>query len=330
MIMTKKTMKTVIAAVAASTALTAAAQAESLSLQLNWTAGGDHAPLYYAQAQGWYEDAGVDLSIRQGSGSGAAATALDVGQAEVAIIDTPTALQFQAKGSDFTGVMVAYNDNAAGIYWKKSSGIEDVSGLAGKKLGAPAFDATRQMWVPAARALGLDPQSVSWVNLQPTGKVAALQSGAIDATTHFFSVHFIYENIFGDDLGYALLRDHGMNTYSLAYFASADTIAQKEDTLKAFVQVTQRAFEACFKTPEPCAEALASAVSMKGEDAALQLEYAQRVMPGEGALPIGAWDMDRVASDFALVQEAYGLPDFDAASAFTNEYIDDSVAYPSQ
>ena len=321
-------MKTLIAALAATTALAGAAEAESLSLQLNWTPGGDHAPLYYAQAQGWYTDAGVELEIRSGNGSGAAATALDVGQAEVAIIDTPTALQFQAGGSDFTGDMVAYNDNAAGIYWKKSSGIESVADLAGRQLGAPAFDATRQMWVPAARALGLDPDSVSWVNLQPTGKVAALQSGAIDATTHFYSVHFIYEDIFGDDLGYALLRDNGMNTYSLAYFASAQTIAEKEDTLEAFVQVTQRAFAACFETPEPCAEALASAVSMRGSDAARQLEYAQRVMPGTGELPVGAWDMERVASDFALVQEAYNLEDFDARSAYTNAYIDEEVAYP--
>ena len=96
-----------------------AAQAEDLSLQLNWKAGGDHAPVYYALEQGWYADAGVDLEVRQGSGSGAAAKALDVGQADMAIIDTPTALQFLGKGSKMKGVFVAYNDNAAGIYWKK-------------------------------------------------------------------------------------------------------------------------------------------------------------------------------------------------------------------
>jgi NitT/TauT family transport system substrate-binding protein len=183
------------------------AGAEGLSLQLNWTAGGDHAPVYYAQAQGWYAAAGVDLDIREGSGSGASATALEVGQAEVAIIDTPTALQFLAKGAPLNGIFVAYNDNAAGLYWKRSSGIATVADLAGKKIGAPAFDATRQMWTPYAAAIGVNADSVEWVNVQPTGKIAALQSGAIDATTHFYSVHFIYEDIFGDDLGFALIRN---------------------------------------------------------------------------------------------------------------------------
>ena len=306
------------------------AAAESLSLQLNWTAGGDHAPVYYALQEGWYKDAGVELEVRQGTGSGAAATALEAGQTEIAIIDVPTALQFQQKGAAFTGIFVAYNDNAAGLYWKKSAGIADVSQIAGKKIGAPAFDATRQMWVPVAKALGLDPASVEWVNLQPTGKVAALQSGAVDVTTHFYSVHFIYEDIFSDDLGFALLRDHGMNLYSLAYFAGDAVLASKAPTVESFVKVTQRAFATCLADQAPCAAALSKAVSMKESDASRQLEYAARVMPGVGnELPIGAWNLDRIASDYAAVQEAYGLGPFDAKARYTNRFIDTSIAYPN-
>ncbi|MEE4111022.1 MAG: ABC transporter substrate-binding protein [Halieaceae bacterium] len=319
------------AALVAPAALLAAvsAEAEELRLQLNWTAGGDHAPLYYAQQEGWYEEAGVDLEIVAGNGSGAAAQALAVGQADIAIIDTPTALQFIGNGNPIRGVFVAYNDSPYGIYWRRSSGIETVADLAGRTLGAPAFDAARQMWVPIAQAIGLDPESVNWVNLQPTAKVAALQSGAIDATTHFYSVHFVYEDVFGDDLGYTLLRDEGLNPYGLAYFASDDTITNHGDALRAMVHVTQRAFAFCLETPEPCAQALASAVSMRTEDAARQLEYAARVMPGLGnTLPIGAWDGARVADDYDLVSAAFELTPFDPAEAFTNEFLDMTIAYP--
>lgn len=308
---------------------TFSAQAEDLSLQLNWKAGGDHAPIYYAIKQGWYKDAGVDLEVRQGSGSGAAAKALQVGQADMAIIDTPTALQFLAKGSKSKGVFVAYNDNAAGIYWKKSSGISNVKDLTGKKIGAPAFDAVRSMWVPIADAIGLKADDVTWVNLQPTAKVAALRSGSVDATTHFYSVHFIYEDIFGDDLGYALLRDEGMNNYSLAYYASDNSIAEKEKSVEAVVQVTQRAFATCLKNPAPCAKALSEAVSLKLSDAERQFDYASRVMAGvNNNLAIGAWDQARLVKDFAVVQQAYGLDDLDTSTVFTNKYIDMSVTYP--
>lgn len=316
---------------ATAAAFASPAMAEDLRLQLNWTAGGDHAPLYYAQNQGWYADAGVGLEIVPGTGSGAAAQALAVGQADIAIIDTPTALQFLAQGAPLNGIFVAYNDNAAGLYWRRSSGIETVADIAGRTIGAPAFDATRQMWIPYAQALGIDPDSVEWVNVQPTGKVAALQSGAIDVTTHFYSVHFIYEDIFGDDLGFALMRDHGMNLYSLAYFASDGAIAEKSETVRSFVNVTQRAFAFCLETPEPCAEALSSAVSMRLSDAERQVEYAALVMPGiDNPLAVGEWDMARVAADYAVVQSAFGLAEIDAAAAFTNAYIDTTIAYPAR
>jgi len=42
--------------------------AESVNLTLNWTPTADHSPFYYAKAQGWYEIAGIDLSIETGKG----------------------------------------------------------------------------------------------------------------------------------------------------------------------------------------------------------------------------------------------------------------------
>jgi hypothetical protein len=70
---------------------------------------------------------------------------------------------------------------------------------------------------------------------------------------------------------------------------------------------------------------------MKQSDAARQLDYAMRVMPGtDNPNPIGAWDLDRVKADYAVVQQAFGLPDLDAAAAFTNAFIDPAIAYPAK
>lgn len=307
-----------------------AAAQEHLSLMLNWKAGGDHAPLYYALEQGWFSEAGIDLEIIQGNGSGAAATALSVNQVDMAIIDMPTALQYKGQGSDIIGVFVAYNDSANGIYWKKSSGIETVADLPGHKLGAPASDAARQIWGAIANAIDIDPASVEWVNIQPTAKVAALQSGAIDATTHMYSVHFIYEDVFGDDLGFALLRDNGLNPYGLTYFTNGTAAAEKTELVRSMVHVTQKAFQFCLETPEPCSTALSVAVSMKAGDAARELEYASRVIPGQGnTLPIGAFNPERVALDYQMVSETFEITPYEPGTAFTNDFIDTTINYPN-
>ena len=135
-----------------------------------------------------------------------------------------------------------------------------------------------------------------------------------------------WEDIFGDDLGYALMRDRGLNPYGLSYFASDDAIEKKSDAIKAMVQVTKKAFAACLSNPAPCADALSEAASMKQSDALRQFEYSARVMTGD--LAVGAWDGKRVAEDYDVVNDSYEITAFDPASAFTNEFIDYSITYP--
>ena len=59
---------------------------------LNWIAGGDHAPYYYAKQEGWYEAAGLDLSIEVGQGSTFAAQRVGLGQTPIGLADLGTVL----------------------------------------------------------------------------------------------------------------------------------------------------------------------------------------------------------------------------------------------
>ena len=59
-----------IAAFLASAPVCGARAAEPVSLLLNWTPTADHSPFYYAKQQGWYEKAGLDVTIEIGKGSG--------------------------------------------------------------------------------------------------------------------------------------------------------------------------------------------------------------------------------------------------------------------
>ena len=62
-----------LAALAALALGAAPAAAQKLSFTLNWVAGGDHAPYFYAQKMGWYKQAGIDVDFETGRGSAASA-----------------------------------------------------------------------------------------------------------------------------------------------------------------------------------------------------------------------------------------------------------------
>ena len=319
-----------MAAAAALCAAPAAAQ-EDVTIILNWTAGGDHAPIYWAAAEGWYEEAGIDLSIEEGRGSGASVQRVGVGAAPIGIADMPTVLNGRGGGADVVAVMALYVNSPYGIYWVRGGEIETVRDLAGRTIGNPPFDAARQMWPAIARVLGMDPDSVEFVNIAPEAKVASLQSGVIDATTHFYNVHYIYERIFGDDMGFVALRDVGFNPYGNAFIVHGPFLAENPDLVRGFVQTTQRAYAACVENPDPCVTALAEAASQRAEDVRANWDLVVELMTDENAMVsgLGHFDPTRMAETYGFVAASFDFDSYEVEDAYTNDFIDSEIVLPA-
>src|SRR5207247_10857105 len=96
-----------IAGLALALALPAApcAAAESVNLILNWTPTADHSPLYYDKAQGWYEKAGIDLTIEVGKGSGVSSLTVGSGGSPFGIADLASMLVSYSKACDVAALM---------------------------------------------------------------------------------------------------------------------------------------------------------------------------------------------------------------------------------
>jgi len=157
-----------IAALLAAAALPAAAQ-QTLDFILNWVPGGDHAPYYYAKKLGWYAKEGIDLQLEPGKGSALAVQKVGAGANPIGLADMGNVLLGKAKGADSVAVYNVYANSPQGLYWLKSSGIKGIKDFPGKKIGNPAADGARPMWPALAKANGIDPKSVTWVNIeQPT------------------------------------------------------------------------------------------------------------------------------------------------------------------
>lgn len=321
---------TALAAVFAAGMLQATA-AEQINFVLNWVPGGDHAPVYWAKEQGWYSDAGIDLVIENGTGSGASAKKVGIGRNQVGIADLPTVLHAIGKGADIVAVMNIYANSPYGIYWKKSSGIKTFTDLKGRTIGNPPFDAARQMWPAIAKVLKIDPDSVKFVNVKPNAKVSSMISGAIDATTNFYNVHYIYQRIFKDDMGFVALRDLGYNPYGNSIIANGAWAKANEDVLKNFVSVTQKAYAACVKEPQPCIDTLAKAGSQKVEDVTENWKLVVELMTHKTSVEnaIGYFDDDRMKDDYDGVRASFkDIEDFDVKASYSNAYLDMSVKMP--
>lgn len=311
---------------AAALAVSAGCQAqEKLNFVLNWLPGADHAPIFYAQKMGWYKQAGVDLNIENGKGSGFAAQKVAVGESQLGIVDMMTAFAVRGKGAEMTAVMALYANSPFGFYWKKSSGIKAPKDFVGKKIGTPPADAARTVWAAIAKSFGIPENSITWVNVSPEGKIAALQTGAIDVTAHFYSVHYVYEHAFGPDMGFVAMRDIGFNPYSNAIFANPKAAKEKSAAIKKFVAVTQRAYVTCIETPAPCIDALSQAASQKPEDVLASWNNTKQLLVDENSKKVafGYFDPARMVNDYKLAKDSYSdMKDFAVTDLYSNEFLD--------
>ena len=321
-----------LAALAAA-AMPALAQ-QKVDFVLSWVPGGDHAPHFYAKKMGWYQQAGIDLHIEPGKGSAASVQRVATGATPIGISDMATALTLRGKGADVVGVYNIFANSAQGLYWLKSSGIKSVKDLAGKKIGNPPGDAARVMWPALAKANGMDPNSVTWVNIDANGKLAALRAHAIDATTQFYNIHHIFQRALGDDMGFLAWRDAGFNQYGNTVIVNADYLKKNRKVVENFVKVTQRAFAACVATPKPCIDALVEAnTALKHDNEMTNWSLVEVLMRDKftETVALGYMDPQRMAADYDLVKTYVGLEKpYDVKTAYTNEFLDRSVRMPKK
>jgi NitT/TauT family transport system substrate-binding protein len=302
---------------------------QRVTLILNYIPTADHSPYFYAKAQGWYKEAGIDLDIEVGKGSAFAAQTVGAGAAQFGIADLPTMFVARGKGADLVAIMNVYANSPQGFYWLKSSGIKGPQDFPGHTIGNPPGDAARVMWPAFAKDAHIDPDSVHFVNVAPAAKMATLRSRQVDIITDFYNEHDLKVREFGSDLGFLAWRSVGLNLYGNSVITTASILKTQPDLAKKFVQIAQRAFAACVANSAPCLDALFASAS--GLDRRVQEDQWQRIKElmasPEGATnALGWFDPKRVASDYQVVKANIGFDTpFDPTGAVTNALLDTGI-----
>jgi NitT/TauT family transport system substrate-binding protein len=318
-----------VAAAAAVLAVPAFAAEQKLDFILNWVPGGDHAPYYYAKKMGWYQKEGIDLNLEPGKGSALSTQRVAAGANPIGLADMAGVLVVDGKGADAVAVFNVYANSPQGMYWLKSSGIKGIKDFPGKKIGNPAGDAARVMWPALAKANGIDPNSVTWVNIDPNAKLAALKAHTIDITTSFYNLHHVFKRELGDDMGFLAWRDAGLNTYGNSVIVNGEYLKKHRDTIAKFVKVTQRAFATCVKDPKPCVQALIDANGALNFDNELANWKLVEVLMSDKisqTVALGWHDDARMQHDYDLVREYVGIDKpYDVKTVYTNAFLDKSI-----
>ena len=242
-------------------ALPAAIAQEKMQLQLNWFQLADHAPVYLAMKKGYFKEEGIELTVLRGSGSADSAKKIDLGQADVGISDAPTVLTAISKGANLKMVAVVFDKAGNNVFFKKSANIKTPKDLVGKKIAVPPADSHRVLWPAFASLNGIDPNSVTLVNVKPEGKQAIVAAGEVDGSFDLYTSYAIWEKVLGKgEVGNLLWANFGLPIYGHTYFVNNDLIKKNPKLIEKFLRATHKGWRDAKADPKAAIDAMVEQV----------------------------------------------------------------------
>jgi len=212
---------------------------------LDWTPNTNHTGLYVAQAQGWYEEAGLEVEIVQPPENGSAHMC-GAGEAQFAIEaqDTMAAALALDEPLGITAVAAVLQHNTSGIMSRAGDGIDRPSGLTGRTYSTWDSPIELAMLENVVEADGGDFDEVKLIPNDITDEPAALQANQTDAVWVFEGWSRINAQVSDVDVDYFAFADVDptFDYYTPVIIANDDFLAEQPEAAKAFLEATARGY----------------------------------------------------------------------------------------
>jgi len=310
---------------------TAAHAQTDLPFALDWKFEGPAAPYFAAIDQGFYEDAGLNVTIEAGSGSLDAIPKVATGAFPVGMADINSLVRFldQNPGAPVIGAMMLYDKPPFAVIGRASQGIDGPKSLEGKVLGAPPPDGAWAQFPIFAAENDID---VDAITVEPVGfptREPMLAEGEVDAITGFSFTSYLNAARLGvpeDDLVTLLMADYGVDLYGNVILVNTEFAEANPEVIEGFLSATAQGWAAAVADPAGVIPSLIErnpAADAELEQRRLELAIDANVLTDAvRENGFGVIDDDRFASALEQIGTTYEFQsEPDASLYFTDAYL---------
>src|SRR5215203_5192916 len=142
----------------------AAGPKDSVTLQLKWVTQAQFAGYYAALDQGYYDEQNLDVDIKVGGPDITPEQVVASGQAEFGIDWLPSLLATRDQGGDLVNIAQVFERSGMTEVTWKDSGITDVAGMKGKKVGVWCCGNENELYAALVKN-GIDPKNKDEVTI---------------------------------------------------------------------------------------------------------------------------------------------------------------------
>lgn len=201
----------------------------------NWFAQAEHGGLYAAKEKGYYEEAGLDMTITPGGPQVSATQIVASGKAQFGMAQADEILLARQNGIPLVVVFASFQTNPQGIMVHNNQNIASAADLNGRQV---YVNSGAVYWEFLKKAYKLDDVQV----MAYTGSLAPFlddETTAIQGYVTSEPYQIAQQKVEADFL---LNADAGYNPYANVLFTTESYLKDHPDMVKAYVEATARGF----------------------------------------------------------------------------------------
>lgn len=295
---------------------------QDITVVLDWTPNTNHTGLYVARDNGYYEEAGLNVTIVQPGESGAD-TMVAAGNAQFGVSYQESVTLARTQNVPLVSIAAVIQHNTSGFAAPISKNIKSPKDFEGKVYGgwgSPVEDAMIQSMMLNENA---DPTKVENISIGDADFFTAVKRD-IDFAWIYYAWTGVEAELRGEEIDMVYLRDYAieLDYYTPVLVTNEKMIADEPDTVKAFMKATAQGYQFAMDEPEKAADLFVKAEPdldaelVKASQQWLSTRY-QDDAPRWGEQKLEVWN------NYAEWMEKYKLLEgtFDAEKAFTNDYL---------
>lgn len=294
---------------------------KEVSLRLDWVAGSEHSPYVVALEEGYFEQAGLDVTIREGEGSSVTAKLVANGNDTFGIVSAGLVVASVSQGLPIRAVATPFKSTGTAILSPGDQPVNELTDLYGKDLGVDVKSIVYQEYKAVASLNNIDTSQINEVGISDTS--VALLTGRVDAVVGVAHNEGVELETKGMDVNYLFASDLGLNVPGWAIVANTETINSDPEMVNGFVDAVMKGWEFSLDKPDEALTIFLNAYPDVDRDYATAAFPIVLILIGapEGQ-PLGYSDLEAWNQLTDLYLKAEILEeDLDRSELFTNEFV---------
>ena len=301
-----------------------------VTMQLKWVTQAQFAGYYAAKEQGYYEDEGLDVTIKPGGPDIVPEQVVLGGQAEFGANWLDNTLATRDQGGKIVNIAQIFARSGMTELTWKDSGLDQITDLEGKKVGVWLGGNEHKLFAALTKN-GLNPQQDVEIVAQPFDMNLFLnrEVDAAAAMTYNELAQVLEtknedtgELYTLDDLNVMKMSDLGTGALEDGIFVREDWIAEEEnqETATRFLKATFKGWIHCRDNPDDCVQYVLDAGPTLGEghQTWMMNEINKLIWPNENG--IGLMDEDDYATTVQIAQDYDIVKSDPGDGVYTSEY----------